>query len=209
MKDKSKYYFEEKPREIRDSLIAISNHPNIEAFKSLVKRFGLECEDLNNFEYYDSPEIIKIIETEQLKNKSTNKKTNKMSKEKSTPATEKSVNSIPVNIKDKFKKEAEDSPMAQFCSFSNVGEFKTGFIIGTVPITNAEKKTRNCYQLKIDTGEVFILPSNFQLQTKLDNMVKVKGGIPAKGIEVYIELTGSQKIEGSVNEMKTFEVRYN
>lgn len=107
--------------------------------------------------------------------------------------------------KSRFKKEIEETPSAGFVKFENVGESKEGFIVGTKKISN-DKGDKKHYVMKID-GVEWILPNNYQLQNKLDNLVKTKGGtIPAKGIEVHIEYIGTQKIEGQQNEMKCFKL---
>lgn len=47
------------------------------AFATLIAVFSCEVENIKTWEYYDAPEMLKIIEDSKTKNKKTNVKKNK------------------------------------------------------------------------------------------------------------------------------------
>lgn len=158
------------------------------AVADLIQRFKLN--------WKSSPVIDEELTDTELINHLNNLKLNQMSKTENNSKAKK---------ESKFTNEVEASAMRPFLKFKEVGDTIEGFLIGKQTITNKEKTTEH-FILKNEDGEG-LLPENVQLVNKLNNLLKIKGGDFGKdGIEVQISFTGEEKIDGSINKVKTFKV---
>lgn len=76
------YYHNKINKKIKPVLEDFSNHKNISALKLLITTFSLEAENLDSFEYYDTDELINIINQSSRKLKQKTMSTRRRTKEK-------------------------------------------------------------------------------------------------------------------------------
>lgn len=120
------------------------------------------------------------------------------------------TNSKTATTKKKFQNEAEEKPLMPFVKFTNAGDVAEGFFIGeTCEIKGDDGKMRKAFVMEIE-GENHVIPTSVQLGRKLDNILLIHAEQIASGepIEIQITFDGKKKIEGVVNPMNQYTVKY-
>lgn len=104
----------------------------------------------------------------------------------------------------KFKTEVTEQ-LNKFLKFETLNEPVEGFIIGHKILKDVNGKESKHFLIKIN-DEVFLLPSNYQIVSKLNNLESIRGSFENEAIEVQITYTGEKKIENSINKVKEFRI---
>lgn len=106
--------------------------------------------------------------------------------------------------KNKFTVEVNEQ-LNKFLKFETLNEAVEGFIIGHKILKDTNGKESKHFLIKIDS-EVFLLPSNYQIVSKLNNLESIKGSFETEAVEVQITYIGEKKIENSINKVKEFRI---
>jgi len=165
--------------QLSDEAIEIVQHLkslNESGLNTLIKTFGLE--------WHGKCVHDQTLTTEQL----INLKPKKMRTEKNN----------------KFKTEVTEQ-LNKFLKFETLNEPVEGFIIGHKILKDSNGKESKHFLIKIN-GEVFLLPSNYQIVSKLNNLESIRGSFEIEPAEVQITYIGEKKIENSINKVKEFRV---
>lgn len=105
---------------------------------------------------------------------------------------------------DKFKTEVTEQ-LNKFLKFETLNEPVEGFIIGHKILKDTNGKESKHFLIKID-NDIFLLPSNYQIVSKLNNLESIRGSFEIEPAEVQITYIGEKKIENSINKVKEFRV---
>lgn len=165
--------------QLSDEAIEIVQHLkslNESGLNTLIKTFGLE--------WHGKCVHDQTLTTEQL----INLKPKKMRTEKNN----------------KFKTEVTEQ-LNKFLKFETLNEPVEGFIVGYKILKDSNGKESKHFLIKIN-GEVFLLPSNYQIVSKLNNLESIRGSFEIEPAEVQITYIGEKKIENSINKVKEFRV---
>ena len=106
--------------------------------------------------------------------------------------------------KNRFTMEVNEQ-LNKFLKFETLNEPIEGFIIGYKILKDTNGKESKHFLIKIDS-EVFLLPSNYQIVSKLNNLESIKGSFETEAVEVQITYVGEKKIENSINKVKEFRI---
>lgn len=106
--------------------------------------------------------------------------------------------------KNRFTNEVNEQ-LNKFLKFETLNEPIEGFIIGYKILKDTNGKESKHFLIKIDS-EVFLLPSNYQIVSKLNNLESIKGSFETEAVEVQITYVGEKKIENSINKVKEFRI---
>lgn len=123
-------------------------------------------------------------------------------------STEQLINLKPKKMKtiknDKFKTEVTEQ-LNKFLKFETLNEPVEGFIIGHKILKDTNGKESKHFLIKIDS-DIFLLPSNYQIVSKLNNLENIRGSFETEAVEVQITYIGEKKLENSINKVKEFRV---
>lgn len=165
--------------QISDEVINTIEHfksINESGINTLIEKFGLE--------WHGKCVHDQVITTEQL----INLKPKKMKTEKNN----------------KFKTEVTEQ-LNKFLKFETLNEPIEGFIVGHKILKDSNGKESKHFLIKID-NDIFLLPSNYQIVSKLNNLESIRGSFEIEPAEVQITYIGEKKIENSINKVKEFRV---
>lgn len=165
--------------QISDEVIKTIEHfksINESGINSLIEKFGLE--------WHGKCVHDQILTTEQLI---------KLKPKKMKTTT---VNRFTNEVNEQINK---------FLKFETLNEPVEGFIIGHKILKDSNGKESKHFLIKIN-GEVFLLPSNYQIVSKLNNLESIKGSFETEAVEVQITYVGEKKLENSINKVKEFRV---
>lgn len=165
--------------QISDEIIKIIKHfksINESGINSLIEKFGLE--------WHGKCVHDRLITTEQLINL-------KPKKMKTT-------------TNNRFTEEVKEQ-VNKFLKFETLNEPIEGFVVGYKILKDPNGKESKHFLIKIN-NEVFLLPSNYQIVSKLNNLESIKGSFETEPVEVQITYTGDKKVENSINKVKEFRI---
>lgn len=184
MKNNTNFYRQKKPsQEAINAMIDLyAKNKNL---KSLIKVFDLDIRTAT----------VQPLDTETVK--PSHRETVREILKQNTMSTAKKT------VAKKFNTEVEESNMEPFVKFENEDDAHEGIITGETKTIKDSK----CFIMEID-GVRHVVPSNVQLNRKLENVCKIHSeDIEAgNGVEVRIEYLGLIKIEGVANKVKNFKV---
>lgn len=122
--------------------------------------------------------------------------------------TEQLINLKPKKMKteknDKFKTEVTEQ-LNKFLKFETLNEPVEGFVVGHKILKDTNGKDIKHFLIKIN-NEVFLLPSNYQIVNKLNNLESIMGSFEANPAEIQITYIGEKKLENSLNKVKEFRI---
>jgi len=106
--------------------------------------------------------------------------------------------------KNRFTVEVNEQ-LNKFLKFETLNEPVEGFVVGHKILKDSNSKESKHFLIKINS-EVFLLPSNYQIVSKLNNLESIKGSFELEPVEVQITYVGEKKIENSINKVKEFRI---